>query len=204
MLLSRFPNTICGRDYFYSILCFCALCQILIDHWLGFISGLSILFHWSLSEDSSFPFHRMSFLCLIICETLLVCLCFLNWSVLTPWVCGVNFYGRRPVRFSGAISLISWAWRSWDALYAIYVGSLDIIVFWLLLGHSVLDTSLWLVDWRPLCPPCLVCCCAYPARTKPQRPGNKPTSAEITHPCNPTINSKRISINVGVKWVRLL
>ena len=30
--LSRPPNTICWRSYFYSILCFCPLCQILIDH----------------------------------------------------------------------------------------------------------------------------------------------------------------------------
>ena len=30
--LSRSPNTICWRGYFYSILCFCLLCQKLIDH----------------------------------------------------------------------------------------------------------------------------------------------------------------------------
>ena len=32
MLLSRSPNTICWRGYFYSMLCICPLCQILIDH----------------------------------------------------------------------------------------------------------------------------------------------------------------------------
>ena len=32
MYLSRSPKTICLRGYFYSILCFCPLCQILIDH----------------------------------------------------------------------------------------------------------------------------------------------------------------------------
>ena len=32
MLLSRSPKTICWRDYFCFILCFCPLCQILIDH----------------------------------------------------------------------------------------------------------------------------------------------------------------------------
>ena len=30
--ISSSPNTICWRGYFYSILCSCYLCQILIDH----------------------------------------------------------------------------------------------------------------------------------------------------------------------------
>ena len=30
--LSRSPNTICWRGYFYSNVCFFSLCQILIDH----------------------------------------------------------------------------------------------------------------------------------------------------------------------------
>ena len=47
---------------------------------------------------------RTTHLCLpIVPETLLVNLCFLNWSVLTPWVYGVNVCGRRPVRFGGAV-----------------------------------------------------------------------------------------------------
>ena len=32
MYLSRSPSTICWRGYFYSILCFFPLCQILIDY----------------------------------------------------------------------------------------------------------------------------------------------------------------------------
>ena len=45
------------------------------------------------------------FLCLpIVCETLLVGLCFLSCSVLTPWVFGVNFCDRIPVRFNGTVS----------------------------------------------------------------------------------------------------
>ena len=32
MYLSSFPNTLCWRGNFYSILCFCPFCWILIDH----------------------------------------------------------------------------------------------------------------------------------------------------------------------------
>ena len=110
------------------------------------------------SEASSFPFIWGLFLCLpIFCETLLLSLCFLNWSVLTPWICGVNFYGRRPMRFSGAVSLISWICCS---SVVIYVGSLYVFVFWLLLGLSLVGPPLQLVNWRSLCPPPLVFCCA--------------------------------------------
>ena len=168
------------------------------DSWLASIS-LSIL-----SVDSSFHLGIVS-LSPIICETLLVCFCFLNWSVLTPWVCGVNFYCRRPMRFSGSVSFITWTWCSWVALYAFYVGSLDVIGFWLLLGHSLVGPSLQLVDWGSLYPPRLVCCCAGASRTKPQIPGNKPTSAKwLPPPHNSTINSKWTSINKVVKRLRLL
>ena len=103
----------------------------------------------TLSEVFPFSFYWVSFLCLpIVCETLLVSLCFFNWSLLTPWVCGVNFYGRRHVSFSGAVSLISWTCCSWGD---IYVGSLDVTAFWLSLGHSLFGPSLQLVDWGSLC-----------------------------------------------------
>ena len=135
-----------------------------------------------LSEDSSFPFPWGLFPCLpIVCETLLVSLCFLNWSVLTSWVCDVNFYGRRPVRFSSAVSWISWSCCSWDA---VYVDSLDEIGFWLVLGHSLVDLPFQLVGWGSLRPPRLVCCCAGAARRKTQSPENKPTSTKISPPCN--------------------
>ena len=105
------------------------------------------------------------FLCLpIICETILICFCFFNLWILTPWVYFMNFYGRRPVRFSGAVSLISWTCCSWDALYAIYVACLDVIGFWLLLCHSLLSPSFQLVDWALLCPLCFVCCCVGAVR----------------------------------------
>ena len=86
-----------------------------------------------------------------------VSLCFLSCSVLTPWVYGVNFSDRIPVRFSGAVSLISWACWFWAI---IYVGSLYFFGFWLLLGLSLVGPSLQLVNWGSLCPPCLVLCCA--------------------------------------------
>ena len=149
------------------------------------------------------PFNGRLFLCLpILGETLLVCFCFLNWSALTPCLCGVNFCGRRPVRLSGAVSLISWTWCSFDAVYAIYVGSLGVLGFWLFWVCSSLDPSLQLADWGSLLPLHQVCCCAGAARTKSQSPGNKPTKITPTH--HPTINSKLTSINKGVKRVRLL
>ena len=130
----------------------------------------------TLSGDSSFSFDSSLFLCLpILGDSLLVCFCFLNWSALTPCLCGVTpclCYGRSPVGFSGAVSLISWTWFSWDALYAIYVGSQDVTGFWSWLGHS-------LADWGSLHPPRLVCCCAVVSRTKPQSPGNKSTPEQI-------------------------
>ena len=111
-----------------------------------------------LSEASSFPFIWGLFLCLpIVCKTLLVSLCFLNWSVLTPWVSGMNFYGRIPVSFSGAVSLISWAHWSWAV---VYVGSLYVFGFWFLLGVSLVGPSHQLVIWGSVCPLHLVFCCA--------------------------------------------
>ena len=58
--------------------------------------------------------------------------------------------------------------------------------------------------WEPLRPPCLVCCYADAASTKPYSLGNKPTPAEITPTHSHTINSKWVSINNGLKWLRLL
>ena len=111
-----------------------------------------------LSEASSFPFIWGLFICLpIVCETLLVSLCFLNWSVLTPLVYGVNLYARITVRFSAVVSLISWAYWSWAI---IYVDSLYVFGFSLLLGFSLVGPSLQLVNWWSLHPPCLVFCCA--------------------------------------------
>ena len=122
------------------------------DHWLASIS-FSIY-----SEASSFPFIWGLFLCLpMVCQTLLVSLCFLIWSVLTPWVYGVNFHGRRPVRFSGAVSLISWARWSWSVAYVV---SVYIFGFWLLLGLSLVGPSLQLVNWGSLHPPPPLFCCA--------------------------------------------
>ena len=110
------------------------------------------------SEASSFPFIWGLFLCLpIVCETLPVSLCCLSWSVLTPWIYGVNFCGRIPVRFSGTISLISQPYWSWAVNY---VGSLYVLGFWLLLGLSLMSLSHQLVIWGSVCPPPLVFCCA--------------------------------------------
>ena len=71
------------------------------------------------------------------------------------WVYGVNFCGRRPVRFSGAVSLISWACWSWAVIYG---GSLYVFGFWLLLGLSLVGPSLQLANWGSLHPPHLVFC----------------------------------------------
>ena len=123
----------------------------LSDSWLASFS-VSIL-----SEASSFPFIWGLFLCVpIVCETLLVSLCFLNWSILTPWVYGRNLYGRIPVGFSGAVSLISWAHWSFAV---VYFGSLYVFGLWLLLGLSLMGPSLELVNWVSLHPPYLVLCC---------------------------------------------
>ena len=73
------------------------------------------------------------------------------------WVYGVNFYGRRPVRFSGTVSLISSARRSWAV---IYVGSWYVFGFWLLLGVSLVGLSLQKVNWESLHLPRLLFCCA--------------------------------------------
>ena len=69
----------------------------------------------------------------------------------------MNFYGRMPVGFSGAVSLISWARWSWAV---VYVGSLYVFWFWLLLGLPLVGPSLQLVNWGSLHPPHLVFCCA--------------------------------------------
>ena len=126
------------------------------DSWLASFS-VSIL-----SQASSFPFIWGLFLCLpVVCETLLVSLCFLNRSVLTPRVSGVKFYGRRSARFSGAVSLISWARWSWAV---VYVGALYVFGFWLLLGLSLVGPCHQLVNWGSLSPPALVICCASGGR----------------------------------------
>ena len=81
-------------------------------------------------------------------ETLPVSLCFLNWSVLTPWVSAVNFYGRRPVRFSGTIALTYWACWSWLLFMLSVCMSLGFDCCWIFLwwvlscsrlteGHSI-------------------------------------------------------------------
>ena len=69
----------------------------------------------------------------------------------------MNFYGRMPVGFSGAISLIFWAPWSWAV---IYVGSLYVFGFWLWLGLSVVGHSLKLANWGSLPLPLLAFCCA--------------------------------------------
>ena len=163
----------------------------------------------TLSGDSSFPFNWGLFLCLLILgKALLVCFWFLNCSALTPCLCGVNFYGKTPLGISGAVSLISWTWHFWDALYALYFDSLDVIGFWLLFSHSFMGLFLQLDHWGSLHPPCLVCCCAGTARTKPhflnKSSGNNPTLARITPTHNSTINGKWTSINKGIKRLRLL
>ena len=136
--------------------------------------------------------------------TLLVCFCVLDWSALTPCLHGVIFCGRRSVGLSGAASLITWAWRSWAALYAINVGSLVVVGFWLLLGRSFGGPSLWMAECKSPRLPHLVCYCTGASRTKPNSPGNKTTPAKLTPTHNHTINSKWGSINKGVKRLRLL
>ena len=122
------------------------------DSWLASFS-VSIL-----SEVSSFPFFWGLFLCLpIVCEILPVSLCFLSCSVLTPWVFGVNFRGKIPVRFSGTVSLISQSYWSWAV---VSVGSVYVFGFWFLLGLSLVGLSHQLVIWGSVCPPPLVFCCA--------------------------------------------
>ena len=119
-----------------------------------------------LSEASSFPFIWGLFLCVPIVWFLLVSLCFLSWSVLTPWIYGVNFCGIIPVRFSGSlldlltllillILLILGCGLCWLCVC---------LWFWLLLGLSLVGPSHQLVVWGSVCPPPLVFCCASVAR----------------------------------------
>ena len=64
-------------------------------------------------------------------------------------VYGVNFHCRRPMKFSGTVSLISWARWSWAV---VYVHSLYFFGFWLVLGFSLVGPSLQLVNWGPVHP----------------------------------------------------
>ena len=126
--------------------------NLVSESWLASISFSFV------SEASSFHIIWGLILCLLtVCETLLVSLLFLNWSVLTPWVYGVNFYGQRPVRFSSAVSLISWSCCSWAV---VYVGYLYVFGFWLLLGLFLVCPSLHLFSRGSLHSPHLVFCCA--------------------------------------------
>ena len=116
----------------------------LSDSWLACFS-FSIV-----SETSPFPFIWGLFLCLpIVCETLPVSLCFLSCSVLTPWVFGVNFCDRIPVRFSGTVSLIS---QSFWSCAVVYVGSVYVFGCWFLLGLSLVGLPHQLVIWGSVCP----------------------------------------------------
>ena len=99
------------------------------DSWLASFS-FSIV-----SETSSVPFICSLFLCLpIVCETLPVSLCFLSCSVLSPWVFGVKFCDKIPVRFSGTVSLVSRSYWSWAV---VYVGSVYVFGF----------SSCWVFLW---------------------------------------------------------
>ena len=69
------------------------------------------------------------------------------------------FCGRSPVGLSGTVSPNSWAGFSRDALYAIYVGSLVVIGFWLLLALSLGGFPHWLAGWESHPPPHLAQCC---------------------------------------------
>ena len=81
----------------------------------------------------------------------------LSCPVLTPSVYGVKFCGRIPVRFNGTVSLSSWSYWSWAV---VYVCSVYVFGFWLLLHLSLLVPSHQLVIWVSVCPPPLVFCCA--------------------------------------------
>ena len=74
-----------------------------------------------------------------------------------PWVYGVHFCGRIPVRFSGTVPLIFQAYWSWAVDY---VGSVYVLGFWLLLELSFMGLSHQLVIWGSVCPLPLVFCCA--------------------------------------------
>ena len=131
-------------------------------------------------------------------------MCILDWFALTPCLHGMSFCGRRPVGLSGTVSLISLAWYSWAALYAIYIGSLDIILFWLFWSHSLVGSSLQLAHWESLYPPCLLYCCTGAARTKLNSPGNKPMSAKIAPNDNHTVKSKWTNISKYAKNVKTI
>ena len=128
------------------------------------------------------------------------CLSFLNWSVLTPLVCDVNFYDRTPVRFSDAVSLIPWTWCSWDALYAFSAGFLDVIGFCLLLGHSLLGpSSSWLTEGHSTHHE-LYAVVQVLQEENHSAQGTNPhpqKTSPLSH--NSNINSKLTDINKGIK-----
>ena len=64
------------------------------------------------------------------------------------------FYGRMPVTFTDVVSLIFWVCWSWAV---IYVGSLYVFVFWLLLGLSFVGPSFHLVNWVRVTPSTMSC-----------------------------------------------
>ena len=108
----------------FFLLCSIPLCKCttvfdpLIYWWA--LRLLPALGYWNCAA-MNIGVHRFFWIGVLIllhfCETLLVSLCFLNWCILTPWVYGMNFYGRMSVGFSGAVSLISCAHWSWADVY---------------------------------------------------------------------------------------
>ena len=85
----QISHTICWRGYFYSILCFCLLCQILIDHRdLGlFLSSL--------------------FCCigLCVCSYTSTRLFWLQWPCNTVWLryCDPSYFVLLPQNFCSTI-----------------------------------------------------------------------------------------------------
>ena len=124
-------------------------------------------------------------------RTLLVCFCFLDWSALTPCLCGVNFYVRTPVGFSGAVSLISWAGCSRHVLCVGYVDSP--IAFGSRFLWPIHCGIFPLAGWEAQTPPHFVSHCTGADKAKPNNTETKNKASNS--PNNSSKNSDKRAKN---------
>ena len=126
--------------------------------WTQYLIKWHVSFSFGIvSEPPPFSFIWGLFLCLpIVCGSVPVSLCFLNCSVLTPWVVSVNSCDRIPVRFSGTLLDL-------PILVILGCGLCWLCVclwFLILVGSFFGGFSHKVVIWGSVCLPPLVFCCA--------------------------------------------
>ena len=144
------------------------------------------------------------FLCLPILgdsSCLFLCIRFICFD---PCLHGVNFYCKIPMGFIGAVSLISWTSCSWDPLYAIYVGSLAIIGFCLLLDRPLVGPSHLCLTESHSTHHVLYTLVQVLSEQNQTAQETNPHPTKITPTHNHTINSKWANFHKGVKRLWLL